>query len=135
MDVGGSSAGRQQRLGGVGEQIDTDLHRTFAQDNNWVNTDEGRATIRRVLGAHAAHNKAVGYCQSMNYVVAHLLIFLEESEAFWVLASVVENFLPGYYEGNMTGVHTDLKVSVISLLCPYHTTAWFGTKAVGIDRG
>ena len=59
-----------------------------AQDNNHVNTAEGRETIRRVLGAHAAHNKSVGYCQSMNYVVAHLLIFLSESDAFWALAAV-----------------------------------------------
>ena len=99
-----------RRLDGVGQQIDTDLHRTFAQDNNSVNTPQGRQMIRRVLGAHAAHNRSVGYCQSMNYVVAHLLMFLEESDAFWVLASVVENILTGYYSSNMAGVQTDLKI-------------------------
>jgi hypothetical protein len=35
---------------------------------------QGRETLRRVLGAYAAHNEETGYCQSMNLVLAHLLL-------------------------------------------------------------
>ena len=53
-----------------------------------------------MLGAYATHNKAVGYCQSMNYLVAHMLIFLGEEESFWLLArpaypSPSPDFVPG----------------------------------------
>ena len=59
-----------------------------------------RQPRKRVLGAYATHNKAVGYCQSMNYLVAHMLIFLGEEESFWLLArpaypSPSPDFVPG----------------------------------------
>lgn len=33
----------------------------------------------------------------MNFVAGTLLLFMEEEDAFWSLATIVENLLPGYY--------------------------------------
>ena len=33
------------------------------------------------------------YCQSMNFICALLLLFMEEEEAFWMLMTLVEVFI------------------------------------------
>jgi hypothetical protein len=45
------------------KQLEKDIVRTFASEKTAVNSDEGKASLRRVLLAYAAHNPAVGYCQ------------------------------------------------------------------------
>lgn len=52
------------------EQIDKDLHRTFP--NHPAMDEAGRAALRRVLTAYAAHNPVVGYCQGMNFLAGAL---------------------------------------------------------------
>ena len=37
----------------------------------------------------------VGYCQSMNFVAAILLLHLEEEEAFWLLATLIDKASAG----------------------------------------
>ena len=44
----------------------------------------------------------VGYCQGMNLLAAALLLVLEEEDAFWVFATVIERILPpNYYTSNL----------------------------------
>jgi hypothetical protein len=33
----------------------------------------------------------------MNFIAGCLLLFMDEEDAFWALASVVEDLLPGYF--------------------------------------
>jgi hypothetical protein len=58
------------------------------------------------------HNPQVGYCQSMNYVAALLLLSAEQDEerAFWLLMAILEGLLyPGTYANNLEGCHVEMK--------------------------
>ena len=67
--------------------------------------------LRRVLLAFAVKNPHVGYCQSMNFIVATLLEYCDEESCFWILCSLVEDMLPeSYYTRNMVGVRVDMLV-------------------------
>ena len=76
--------------------IAVDLKRTFSK---WIaDTTSGRhralydvaserakdgdECLRRVLGAYALHNPALGYTQGMSFIVAMLLLYTEPEEAF-----------------------------------------------------
>ncbi len=69
-----------------------DLGRTFPS-NAWVSTAEGLAALRRVLLAFSAHSPRIGYCQSMNFLAAALLLALDRAEerAFWVLVCLIDD--------------------------------------------
>ena len=69
-----------------------DLPRTFPL-NAWVASAEGQAALRHVLLAFSVHKPDVGYCQSMNYVAAMLLLCLDLSEerAFWVMVALIDD--------------------------------------------
>ena len=69
-----------------------DLARTFP-GNAWMRTGEGQAALRRVLLAFAAQNPRIGYCQSMNFLAAALLLALDRAEepAFWVLVCLIDD--------------------------------------------
>ena len=56
-------------------------------------TEEGQAALGRILLAFSVHKPQIGYCQSMNYIAALLLIVLERNEenAFWVLVSLIDD--------------------------------------------
>lgn len=70
--------------------IEKDIRRTFP-DNQKYETQLGLNMLRRVLVAYTVHNPAVGYCQSMNFISALLLLFIErEEDAFWALVCIVE---------------------------------------------
>lgn len=69
-----------------------DLARTFPS-NAWMATAEGQAALRRVLLAFSVQNPRIGYCQSMNFLAAMLLMALDQSEerAFWVLVCLIDD--------------------------------------------
>lgn len=61
-----------------------------------------------MLVAYSLHNTEVGYCQSLNYVCAVLLLFANEEESFWLLDSIVHRILPpGYYTRTMDDCMAD----------------------------
>ena len=83
--------------------IDKDLRRTFPGHRMFAGPD-GLAALRRVLVAYSAHAPSIGYCQSLNFVVAMLLLFVNEEEAFWLLDTMVRKLLPdNYYTPDMGG--------------------------------
>lgn len=55
------------------KQIQVDLQRTFAGNQCWINSADGQRALERVLLAYAVHNHALGYCQSMTFIVGRLL--------------------------------------------------------------
>ena len=69
-----------------------DLPRTFPV-NAWVASAEGQSALRNILLAFSVHKPDVGYCQSMNYVAAMLLLCLDLSEerAFWVMVALIDD--------------------------------------------
>ena len=52
--------------------------------------------MRNVLMAYSVHDRAVGYCQSLNYIVGMLLLLMhgEEEHVFWALCTLLQCTLP-----------------------------------------
>ena len=46
----------------------------------------------------------------MSFIVARLIMVLEEEEAFWVFTIILENYLPIDYMADLTGAVIDQKV-------------------------
>ncbi|KAL4130350.1 hypothetical protein PRIC2_006351 [Phytophthora ramorum] len=120
------SRGKSSRFVAAKKQIQVDLKRTFAgNDECWLTSDAGQKSLERVLLAYALHNDALGYCQSMTFVVGRLLClcqaqfhvdkvqnatdlpFEEEERVFWLLHVICEDFFPAYYTQGMTGLQVD----------------------------
>lgn len=50
----------------------------------------------------------------MNFVAACLLLFMDEEDAFWALAVIIEDLLPGYFSTAMV----EPQVSACAHWCP-----------------
>jgi len=99
-------------------EIDKDIPRTFTKHHFFCG-DEGQNSLRNVLNAYAVHNHSVGYCQSMNFVAGLMLIFTTEEDAFWLLATVIEEILPKEsYGKSLLGFHIEMYV-MYSLIQEY----------------
>ncbi|AQZ16241.1 MDR1 (YGR100W) [Zygosaccharomyces parabailii] len=91
------------------EEIEKDLRRSLPEYSAYQ-SDEGIQRLRKVLTAYSWKNPDVGYCQAMNIVVAGLLIFMSEEQAFWCLSKLCDYYVPGYYSKTMYGTLLDQKV-------------------------
>ncbi|KAG6619254.1 TBC1 domain family member 9B [Phytophthora cinnamomi] len=90
-------------------QIDVDLHRTVAEEDKELWTDEKSRMMRRVLVAYSFYNPGLGYCQGLNYIVARSLQHLSEEEAFYLLVAIVR-LVPDDYYTTMLGLAVDQHV-------------------------
>lgn len=74
--------------------IELDLYRTFPEHaafaRGTARGEAGVAALRRVLRAHAAFDPELGYCQSLNFLAATLLMYLPEREAFWHFVALMQ---------------------------------------------
>ncbi|KAL6450338.1 MDR1 GTPase-activating protein GYP2 [Candida maltosa Xu316] len=91
------------------EEIEKDLNRSLPEYAAYQ-SPEGIERLRRVLTAYSWKNPEVGYCQAMNIVVAALLIYASEEQAFWILNVLCDRIVPGYYSKTMYGTLLDQKV-------------------------
>ncbi|KAJ9470851.1 GTPase-activating protein GYP2 [Diplonema papillatum] len=89
---------------------------------------------KEVLQNYALRNRAVGYCQGMNYLAALLCRAIESPEkAFWLLAFIVEQVVPDYYSG-LHGVVVDLKV-IEAMLQFLEPKLWEHLSHLGFNCG
>jgi TBC1 domain family member 8/9 len=91
------------------DEIEKDLNRSLPEYPGFQSED-GIGRLRRVLTAYSWVNTDVGYCQAMNIVVAALLIYMSEAQAFFLLSSLCDRLVPGYYSTTMYGTLLDQKV-------------------------
>ncbi|KAK4561293.1 GTPase activating protein (GAP) [Recurvomyces mirabilis] len=91
------------------EEIEKDLNRSLPEYAGFQSS-EGIGRLRRVLTAYSWTDTEVGYCQAMNIVVAALLIYLNEKQAFYILSTLCDRLLPGYYSQTMYGTLLDQRV-------------------------
>jgi len=72
--------------------LEKDLHRPMQEDLKTIyNNQDAMQMLRRVLIAYAIRNSKVGYCQSMNFICALVLLFTKEEDAFWLLCYIIED--------------------------------------------
>lgn len=99
-----------------------DTHRTFPTNVFFAGSGPGVAKLRRVLIAYSWRDPAIGYCQGMNLLAALLLlVYPDEEDAFWMLASVLERTLPSdYYSSQLLVSQADQRVlkDLIQLALP-----------------
>ena len=103
-----------------GHQIDLDLKRTFPTNEKCM-TDEFLQKLRNILLCYSIRNLTVGYCQGMNFLVARLLLVMEdEEETFWIFVQIIEQILPIINYQELTGViiETTLIETLISYYLP-----------------
>lgn len=91
------------------EEISKDLNRSLPEYAAYQDK-EGIDRLRRVLTAYSWKNPDIGYCQAMNIVVAALLIYMSEEQAFWCLNVLCDRIVPGYYSKTMYGTLLDQRV-------------------------
>ncbi|RLN88533.1 hypothetical protein BBJ28_00008132 [Nothophytophthora sp. Chile5] len=89
--------------------IDLDITRTYPEHPFFQTGARGQDELRSVLCAYALHNPVIGYCQSMNFLVGVLVLFMEVEDAFWLLCAMMESgYLPAAnYARSMAGTQTD----------------------------
>jgi hypothetical protein len=84
-------------------------------------TDEFLLKMRNILLCYSIRNNTVGYCQGMNFLVARLILIIEnEEEVFWIFVQIVENLLSLLNYQELTGViiETTLIETLISYYLP-----------------
>ncbi|KAF7459391.1 putative GTPase-activating protein [Cryptosporidium felis] len=107
----------------VGNQICLDLRRTFPNSNDYfINSRNIDNLLERVLNAFASYDIEIGYCQSINFIAAILLINMKEEAAFWTLVQLLSGRrrrkfmvcnwgnIERYYTNGMEGVICDIRV-------------------------
>ena len=94
------------------KQIENDLLRTLPKHVCFSTQQSvGVPRLRRILRSLAMVYPHIGYCQGMGTIVAHLLLLLEEEDAFWMMCSIIEDILPAsFYSHTLLGVKTDIRV-------------------------
>ncbi|GLD52009.1 growth hormone-regulated TBC protein 1-A-like protein [Lates japonicus] len=95
------------------ETIHTDMHRTFPDNILFQGKVEPslQTALYKVLLAYGHHNKAVGYCQGMNFIAGYLIIITKDEEkSFWLMDALLGRILPDYYSPAMLGLKTDQEV-------------------------
>lgn len=95
------------------ESIRTDLHRTFPDNIYFRKSAEPclQKALYNVLVAYGHHNKAVGYCQGMNFIAGYLILVSKDEEtSFWLMEALLSRILPDYYTPAMLGLKADQEV-------------------------
>ncbi|XP_058476980.1 growth hormone-regulated TBC protein 1-A-like isoform X2 [Solea solea] len=95
------------------DTIDADIHRTFPDNVLFQSKAEPslQKALNNVLLAYGHHNKAVGYCQGMNFIAGYLiLVTKDEEKSFWLMDALLGRILPDYYKPSMLGLKTDHEV-------------------------
>jgi hypothetical protein len=92
-------------------EIERDVRRSLPKHPAYQgDASEAVASLRRVLVCYAARNPQLGYAQSMNIVVALLLLYMDEESAFWLLAVLCERLVPDYYSTALIGSIVDQQI-------------------------
>lgn len=77
---------KSKHLSEFEKQIDKDIKRTYRKHHAFKDEKSTLQTsLKNVLTCYSLHNTRMGYSQSMSYVGALTLMYMEEEDAFWTL--------------------------------------------------
>lgn len=81
------------------ETIIKDLDRTYPSCQLFTDKyGNGQRKLFKVLSCYSLYNKEIGYVQGMSFIVALLLIYMDEESSFFMLDSVMNKYeLKGIY--------------------------------------
>ena len=106
-----SDALDNSKAGLIEKSLDFALGASGATEHRTIfSRKEGRDMLRTILRAYAIRNGEVSYFRTLSFVAARLLLSMDPVTAFWVLAYLVEQLFPGYFEESMVGLRRDLLV-------------------------
>ena len=91
--------------------IDLDLHRTFPS-KDFFKKEENIEKLRNILLVFSLRNSiSIGYCQGFNFIVAQILMVMEDEEkTFWIFTKIVEDLLPFDFYLKFSGVRIDMSI-------------------------
>jgi hypothetical protein len=94
------------------KHIEKDLLRILPGNGCFSKLDSpGIPRLRRVLRAIAWLYPDIGYCQGFGAILAHMLLFLEEEDCFWLMCTIIEDILPAsYFASDFLGIRIDTLV-------------------------
>lgn len=94
------------------KQIEKDLLRILPTNACFSSPNgTGIPRLRRILRGLAWLFPDIGYCQGTGVIAASLLLYLEEEDSFWMMATIVEDLLPAsYYSSTLLGIQADQRV-------------------------
>lgn len=100
------------------QMINKEKHRLFP-DNVYFHDDNYQHTklhsLTRVLTAFTFFSPGIGYCQSLGLLAAFILLVVDnEEEAFWLLATVVNEYFPeSVYDPVLDGAQIEQAVFML----------------------
>lgn len=86
-------------------QIDLDVNRTYRDHIMFRDRySVKQIALFNILGAYSIYNSDIGYCQGMSQIAALLLMYFNEEDAFWAMATLFADsrynmhgfFIPGF---------------------------------------
>ena len=82
-------------------------------------TDNFLQKMKNILLCYSTRNTTIGYCQGMNFLVARLLLIVEDEEnVFWIFVQIVENYLSILNYQDLAGVIVE--TTLIQTLASYY---------------
>jgi len=88
--------------------ITVDLPRTFPDHFLFKFANgAGQKELYNVLKAYACKNPELGYCQGMSGVAAVLLMYCTPEEAFFMLDTILDSHMNGYYSAGLLQLKQD----------------------------
>ncbi|KAJ1920477.1 GTPase-activating protein [Mycoemilia scoparia] len=93
----------QQKTSPFEKIITQDVKRTLQSVKYFEDPNgPGQQALFRVLKAYSLYDKEVGYCQGLSFVVAPLLVNMNDVQAFRILVKLMDNFnLRGHFTPDM----------------------------------
>ena len=99
-------------------QIDLDLKRTFPNEEKCM-TESFLQKMKNILLCYSTRYTTTGYCQGMNFIVARLLLIMDDEEkVFWLFAQIMEKILSIFNFQELTGIIID--TTLIETLIAYY---------------
>ena len=75
--------------------------------------------MKNILLCYSTRNTTVGYCQGMNFLVARLLLIMDDEEkVFWLFVQIMENILSLLNYQELTGIIVE--TTLIETLIAYY---------------